>query len=102
MSNVRYVNSIKVALFKVTKVANDLSLYVGSSLSEFVIAVQQSDGLEIEAVSQSLGPSFEAPVLTLSSGCKRGEQAVARVVVVFDDLFGLPVPSGAVGVLEGR
>ena len=37
MSNVRYVNIIKVPLFKVTndqfiEVANDLSLYVGSSL----------------------------------------------------------------------
>jgi hypothetical protein len=44
MSNVEYVNIIKVALFKVTsnpfiKVANDLSLYVGSSLSELEIAV---------------------------------------------------------------
>ena len=44
MSNVRYVNIIKVALFKVTsdpfiKVANDLSLYVGSSLSVLVMAV---------------------------------------------------------------
>jgi hypothetical protein len=28
--------------------------------------------------------------------------AVARVVVVLDDLFGLPVTSGAVGVIEGR
>jgi hypothetical protein len=27
---------------------------------------------------------------------------VARVVVVLDDLIGLPVTSGAVGVLEGR
>ena len=33
---------------------------------------------------------------------QRGEQAVARVVVVLDDLFGIPVTSGAVGVLEGR
>jgi hypothetical protein len=32
----------------------------------------------------------------------RGEQPVARVVVVLDDLFGLPVTSGGVGVLEGR
>jgi hypothetical protein len=44
MSNVRYVNIIKVALFKVTsdpfiKVASDLSLYLGGSLSELVIAV---------------------------------------------------------------
>ena len=31
-----------------------------------------------------------------------GEQAMARVVGVLDDLFGLPVTSGAVGVLEGR
>ena len=28
------------------------------------MAVSQSDGLEIEAVCQSLGPSFDAPVLT--------------------------------------
>ena len=27
---------------------------------------------------------------------------MARVVYVLDDLFGLPVTSGAVGVLEGR
>ena len=33
---------------------------------------------------------------------KRGEQAVAQVVVVLDDLYGLPVTSGGVGVLEGR
>ena len=45
MSNVRYVNIIKVALFKVTsdpfiKVASDMSMYyVGSSLFELVIAV---------------------------------------------------------------
>ena len=39
MSNVRYVNIIKVALFKVTcnpfiKEASDMSLYVGSSLCD--------------------------------------------------------------------
>jgi hypothetical protein len=48
MSNVGYVNTIKVALFKVTsdifinpfiKVARDLSLYVGSSLSMLVMVV---------------------------------------------------------------
>ena len=44
MRNVKYVSIIKLALFKVTsdpfiKVANDLSLYVGSSLSELMIAV---------------------------------------------------------------
>jgi hypothetical protein len=55
MSNASYVNIIKVALFKVTsdpffKVANDLSMYVGGSLSVLVMAVKQSDGLEIEAV----------------------------------------------------
>ena len=33
---------------------------------------------------------------------KRGEQAVARVVVVLDYLFGHPVTTGAVGLLEGR
>ena len=31
-----------------------------------------------------------------------GEQAVAWVVVVLDYLFGLPVTSGGVGVLESR
>ena len=45
-----------------------LSLYVGSSLSVLVMAVKQFDGLEIEAIFQSLGPSFDAPVLTSSSG----------------------------------
>ena len=44
MSNVKYENIIKEAFFKVThnpftKVANDLSLYVGSSLSVLVMAV---------------------------------------------------------------
>jgi hypothetical protein len=44
MSIVRYVNIIKVALFKVTsdpfiRVASDMSFCVGSSLSELVIAV---------------------------------------------------------------
>ena len=38
----------------------------------------------------------------LSVPALRGEQAVARVVAVLDDIFGLPVTSGAVGVLEGR
>ena len=69
MSNVRYANIIKVALYEVTsdpfiKVVSD----VDSSLSEVVIAVYQSDGLEIEPVFQSLGPSFDAPVLTSPSG----------------------------------
>jgi hypothetical protein len=45
-----------------------LSQYVGSSYSILVMAVYQSDGLEIEAVFQSLGPSFDAPVLTSASG----------------------------------
>jgi hypothetical protein len=39
-----------------------------SAASELVIAVYQSDGLEIEAVFQSLGPRFDAPVLTSPSG----------------------------------
>lgn len=44
MSNVRYINIIKVAFFKMTsdpfiKVANDSNLYVGSSLSVLVMAV---------------------------------------------------------------
>jgi hypothetical protein len=42
----------------------------------------------------------------LQSSCPlpfaRGEQAVVQVVVVLDNLFGLAVTSGAVGVLEGR
>ena len=65
-----------------------------------MMAIQQSEGLEKEAVFQSLGPSFDTPVLTSPSGWKRGEQAVARMVIVLGDLFGLPVTSGA--VLEGR
>jgi hypothetical protein len=32
------------------------------------MAVLQYDGLEIEAVFQFLGPSFDAPVLTSPSG----------------------------------
>ena len=39
MSNVRYVNIIKVTSDPFIKVASDLSLYVGSSLSELVITV---------------------------------------------------------------
>ena len=46
----------------------ELSQCVGSSHSMLVVAVKQSDGLEIEAVFQSLGPSFDAPVLTSPSG----------------------------------
>jgi hypothetical protein len=42
----------------------ELSQYVGSSHSMLVVA----DGLEIEAVFQSLGPRFDAPVLTSPSG----------------------------------
>ena len=63
------------------------------------MAIKHSDGIEIEAVFQSLGPSLDAPVLTSPSGLQRGEQAGAREVVVLDDL---PVTSGAVGVMEGR
>ena len=33
---------------------------------------------------------------------KRGEQAMARVAEVLDDLLGLPATPGVVGVLEGR
>ena len=73
-----------------------------AAASELVILVQQLDGLEMDAVFQSLGPSFDAPVLNSPSGWQPGEQSVARVVVVLDDLFGLPVTSGSVGVLEGR
>jgi hypothetical protein len=57
MSDVGYVNKWP-----------DIWVYVDSSLSMLVIAVYQSDGLEIEAVFQSLGPSFDAPVLTSPSG----------------------------------
>ena len=32
-----------------------------------VMVIYQYDGLEIEAVFQSLGPSFDAPVLTSHS-----------------------------------
>ena len=67
-----------------------------------VVAVKQSDGLEIEAVFQSLCPSFDAPVLTSPSGWKQGEQVVAQVVIILDYLFFLPVTSGVVDVLEGR
>ena len=52
-----------------------------------VTAVYQSDGLEIEKQLLYLCPSFDAPVLTSPSGWKRGEQAVAQVVIVLDDLF---------------
>ena len=65
-----YMVLIKVTSepFKYIKVARDLSLYVGSSHSMLVMAVYQSDGLEIEAVFQSLFPSFDALVLTSPSG----------------------------------
>jgi hypothetical protein len=46
----------------------ELSQYVGSSHSMLVVAVYQSDGLKIEAVFQSLGTCFDAPVLTSASG----------------------------------
>ena len=62
----------------------------------------QSDGLEIETQLLPLCPSFDAPVLTSPSGWKWGEQAVARVVIVLDDLFCLPVTLGVAGILEGR
>ena len=77
MSNVRYVNIIKVPLFRVAlfKVTSDPFIKVSSdwvsmqaAASELEMAVQQSDGLEIEAVSQSLGPSFDA----LYTAGKRG------------------------------
>ena len=55
------------------------------------MAIEQADGLEIEAVFQSLGPSINAAILTSPSGRYRGEQAMARGVDVLDDLFGLPV-----------
>ena len=58
-----------MTLFKVTSdtfitlnvlllVARDLSQYVGSSHTMLVMAVYQSDGLEMEAVFQSLGPAL--------------------------------------------
>jgi hypothetical protein len=49
------------------------------------MAIQQSDGLKRKAVFQSLGPSFDASVLTSTSGWKRDEQAVAWVVVVLEN-----------------
>ena len=58
MSNERYVNIIKVALFKVTsdpfiKVSSDwVSMWAAAS--EVVIAVYLSDGLEIEGVSSGV------------------------------------------------
>ena len=57
--------------------------------------------LVVEPVFQSLCPSFDAPVLTSPSGWK-GEQVVARVVIVLDYLFCLPVTLGDVGVHKGR
>ena len=73
MSNARYVNIINVTLLKwlvfhLLKLPMISSLYVGSSLSVLVMAFYQSDGLEIEAVFQSFGPTFDAPVLTSHSG----------------------------------
>ena len=66
------------------------------------MAILQSDGLEIEAVFQSLGHNFDAPVLTSPSGRQLGEQAVARVAEVHDDLLGLSVTPGDVYVLKSR
>ena len=69
MSNAKYVNIIKVTSIPFIKVTSDFKcMYIGSSLYVLVMAIQQSDGLEIEAVFQSLCPSFDAPVLTLLSG----------------------------------
>ena len=67
-----------------------------------VMAVKQSDGLEIEKQLLSLCPSFDAPVLTSPSGWKWGEHVLARVVIVLDYIFCLPVTLGGVGVLKGR
>ena len=44
-----------------------------------------------QAVFQSLGPSFDAPVLIILD---------ASGVNILDDVFELPVTSGAVGVLR--
>ena len=41
-------------------------MYPGGS--RLVMAIYQSDGLEIEAVFQSLSRSFDAPLLTSISG----------------------------------
>ena len=61
MSNAKYVNIIKVACdFK--------SMYNRAAASVLVMPIEQSDGLEIDAVFQSLDPSFDAPVLTSPSG----------------------------------
>ena len=51
---------------------------------------------------QSVDPSVDVPVLTSPSGWNPAEQAVFSVDVVLDDLFGLLVTLGALGVLEGR
>ena len=67
-----------------------------------MIAFEQYDSLKIEAAFQCLSTSFDAQVLTSPSGWKRGEQVLARLVIVLDDLFCLPVTSGVVVVLEGR
>ena len=72
-----------------------------AAASELVIAVQQSDGLEIEAVFQSPGSSFDVPVLTSPSGWQRCEQAVAQVVDVLDDLFGPYTAPGSGGPHSG-
>jgi hypothetical protein len=48
-----------VASVPFIKVANDFkSVYIGGSLSVLVVAIYQSDGLEIEAVFQSFGSQF--------------------------------------------
>jgi hypothetical protein len=79
MSNVGYVNIILSGILLKWLVIHflhqclllkwlELSQYVGSSHSMLVVAVQQSDGLEIKAVFQSLIPCLDAPVLTPPSG----------------------------------
>ena len=54
----RYVENIKVALFKV-------ALF---KVTSYLFIKVSSDGLELEAVFQSLSPCFDAPVLTSPSG----------------------------------
>jgi hypothetical protein len=61
-----------------------------------------SDGLEIEAVFQSLGPSFGALVLSLPSSWYHFKQDVVPVPEVLNDLLGVPVTPVAVDILWGR
>jgi hypothetical protein len=56
----------------------------------------------VEAIGQSISFSHDAPVLPMSEWWKQGEQAVAQVSEVPEDVLDLPVTPCVVGVLEGR